>query len=105
MAKAPAIPPRSRGVAGPPRVDPAEPAKRIAASAVRAELVAAVDDWGRYETDGVRRARLLEAAGVRTPTPGPTASAILRSGTIGRPSATLPRRQSRTCPAPRSSCG
>jgi tetratricopeptide (TPR) repeat protein len=41
---------------------PPEAAERIAASAVRAELVTAVDDWALYEPDEALRSRLLEVA-------------------------------------------
>ena len=41
---------------------PTEATNRIAASAVRVELVAAVDDWALYEPDVAVRARLLEIA-------------------------------------------
>jgi tetratricopeptide (TPR) repeat protein len=43
-------------------LDPAEAAKRIAASAVKAELVAAVDDWALYEPERDLRDRLLDVA-------------------------------------------
>jgi tetratricopeptide (TPR) repeat protein len=43
-------------------LDPGEAARRIAASAVKAELVAAVDDWALYEQDEALRTRLLEVA-------------------------------------------
>ena len=48
---------------------PAEAAKRISASAIRAELVAAVDDWALYEPNEAVRNRLLEIA--RGADPGP----------------------------------
>ena len=43
-------------------LDPAVAARRIAASAVKAELVAAVDDWAQYEPEPGLRDRLLEVA-------------------------------------------
>jgi tetratricopeptide (TPR) repeat protein len=43
-------------------LDTAEAAKRIAASAIKPELVAAVDDWALYEPDATVRNRLLEIA-------------------------------------------
>ena len=48
---------------------PAESAPRIAASAVKAELVMAVDDWALHEPDEELRVRLLEVA--RAADPGP----------------------------------
>ena len=45
-----------------PTLAPAEAAKRIAASAVKADLVAAVDDWALYEPADMFRNRLLEIA-------------------------------------------
>jgi Flp pilus assembly protein TadD len=48
---------------------PAEAAKRIAASAVKAELVAAVDDWALHEPRPGLRNRLLDVA--RRADPGP----------------------------------
>jgi eukaryotic-like serine/threonine-protein kinase len=48
---------------------PAEAAGWIAASAAKAELVAAVDDWATYEPDPVLQSRLLEIA--RRAAPGP----------------------------------
>ncbi|MBN9117816.1 MAG: tetratricopeptide repeat protein [Planctomycetes bacterium] len=61
------------------RTDPAEAARRIAASEVRAELVAAVDDWALYEpdaawADGAAVARL--AADV-APAAAPAALSVL----------------------------
>jgi hypothetical protein len=41
-------------------LDVTEAAERITASAAKAELVAAVDDWALFEPNDVRRARLLE---------------------------------------------
>ena len=41
---------------------PVDAAKRIAASGVKAELVAAVDDWALHEPDATLRGRLLEIA-------------------------------------------
>ena len=43
-------------------LDPAESARRIAASAVKAELVAAVDDWALHEPEQGLRDRLLDVA-------------------------------------------
>lgn len=43
-------------------LDVTEAARRIAASAVKADLVAAVDDWALYETNEALRDRLLEIA-------------------------------------------
>jgi tetratricopeptide (TPR) repeat protein len=48
---------------------PAETAERIAASAVKADLVAAVDDWALHEPEPGPRDRLLEVA--RRADPGP----------------------------------
>jgi hypothetical protein len=48
---------------------PAEAAERIAASAVKADLVAAVDDWALHEPEPGLRDRLLEIA--RRADPGP----------------------------------
>jgi predicted ribosomally synthesized peptide with SipW-like signal peptide len=48
---------------------PAEAAQRIAASAVKAELVAAVDDWALHEPEPAVRDRLLDVA--RRADPGP----------------------------------
>ncbi len=48
---------------------PPDAARRIAAAAVKAELLAAVDDWALYEPDLALRNRLLEVA--RTAAPGP----------------------------------
>ena len=48
---------------------PPDAACRIAASAVKAELVTAIDDWALYEPDLALRNRLLEVA--RTAAPGP----------------------------------
>jgi tetratricopeptide (TPR) repeat protein/predicted Ser/Thr protein kinase len=50
-------------------LDPAEAAKRIAASAVKSDLLAAVDDWALYEPQPGLRDRLLEIA--RRIDPGP----------------------------------
>jgi tetratricopeptide (TPR) repeat protein len=44
------------------REDPAGLAQRVAASPVRAAILAAVDDWAVLETDGPRRDRLLAMA-------------------------------------------
>jgi Flp pilus assembly protein TadD/tRNA A-37 threonylcarbamoyl transferase component Bud32 len=46
----------------PTALNPADAALRIASSAVKAELVAAVDDWALYEPDATLRDRLLEVA-------------------------------------------
>jgi tetratricopeptide (TPR) repeat protein len=51
------------------RLDPAEAAKRIAVSGVKAELVAAVDDWALFEPAPAIRDRLLNVA--RRADPGP----------------------------------
>ena len=48
-------------------LDPVETARRIAASAVKADLVAAVDDWALYERDESLRNRLLAIAGRADP--------------------------------------
>ncbi len=48
-------------------LDPVEAAKQIAASAVKAELVAALDDWSLYEPDQTISNRLLEIAGQTDP--------------------------------------
>ncbi len=48
---------------------PTEAVQRIAASAVKAELVAAVDDWALYEPDSAISNRLLQIA--RETDPGP----------------------------------
>jgi len=48
---------------------PTEASARIAASGVKAELVAAIDDWALYEPDTALRDRLLEVA--RRADPGP----------------------------------
>src|SRR5262249_30240542 len=50
-------------------LDPTEAAKRIRASAVKAELVAAVDDWALWEPDRALRDRLLEIARRADPRP------------------------------------
>jgi predicted ribosomally synthesized peptide with SipW-like signal peptide len=50
-------------------LDPAQAAQRIAASAVKAELVAAVDDWSLHEPEPAMRDRLLDVA--RRADPGP----------------------------------
>ena len=50
-------------------LDTTEAARRIAASAVKAELVAAADDWALWESDEALRNRLLEVA--RRADPGP----------------------------------
>jgi tetratricopeptide (TPR) repeat protein len=52
-----------------PSLDPADAAKRIAASAVKAELLAAVDDWALHEREPGVRKRLLDVA--RRIDPGP----------------------------------
>jgi tetratricopeptide (TPR) repeat protein len=49
-------------------LDPAEAARRIGASVVKAALVAALDDWALYEPEPRLRARLLEVA--RSADPG-----------------------------------
>jgi tetratricopeptide (TPR) repeat protein len=51
------------------RLDPAGAAERIAASPVKAELVAAVDDWALFEPEPAVRDRLLDVA--RRADPGP----------------------------------
>jgi tetratricopeptide (TPR) repeat protein len=53
----------------PTALAPADAAARIAASDVRAELVAAVDDWAAYEFGSPLQPRLLEVA--RLADPGP----------------------------------
>ena len=50
-------------------LDPGEAAKRIAASAVRADLVAALDDWALHEPEPVLQNRLLEVARRAEPAP------------------------------------
>src|SRR5262249_4698750 len=52
-------------------LEPAEAGRRIAAAAVKAELVAAVDDWALYlpDEEGPLRDRLLEIA--QSVDPGP----------------------------------
>jgi eukaryotic-like serine/threonine-protein kinase len=52
-----------------PALDTAEAANRITASAVRADLVAAVDDWALYEPNAALRDRLLEIARKADPDP------------------------------------
>ncbi len=62
-------------------LEPADAAQRITGSAVRADLIAAVDDWALYEPNPQVRERLVEVA--RRADPGPWAdrlrSAILWS--------------------------
>jgi Flp pilus assembly protein TadD len=49
--------------------DPAEVAERVATSGIKAELIAALDDWALYEPDRALHARLLDVA--RRADPGP----------------------------------
>jgi tetratricopeptide (TPR) repeat protein len=51
------------------QIPPAEAAKVITSSAVKAELIAAVDDWALYEPDRVLQTRLLEIARTADPDP------------------------------------
>jgi tetratricopeptide (TPR) repeat protein len=60
---------------------PVEAAKRVATSAVRADLVAAVDDWALYEPDPAVRARLLEIA--RRADPGPWTDRLRDPAVLG----------------------
>jgi predicted ribosomally synthesized peptide with SipW-like signal peptide len=61
-------------------LDPAEAAKRIAASALKAELVAAVDDWALYEPEPSLRDRLLDVA--RRADPGPWTNRLRNSAVL-----------------------
>jgi predicted ribosomally synthesized peptide with SipW-like signal peptide len=60
-------------------LDPAVSARRIAASAVKAELVAAVDDWALHEPKLGLRDRLLDVA--RRADPGPWTDRLRDSAT------------------------
>jgi tetratricopeptide (TPR) repeat protein len=48
-------------------LDPREAAKRVSASGVKAELVAALDDWALWEADAALRDRLLAVAAQADP--------------------------------------
>ena len=51
------------------KIDPTEVAQKIAASSVKAEVVAALDDWALHEPEAELRSRLLEAARRIDPAP------------------------------------
>ena len=67
-------------------LDPAVSARRIAASAVKAELVAAVDDWALHEPERGLRIGCWTSRVGPTRGRGPIASATQRCGATGIPS-------------------